>query len=358
MKNTIFSMVFSLTMQTILEFLNRLNQTSRGQLCLLNIVDACEIGLIESDACKALLEWWQRACLQQNIYDVGDAIDFLAELEKWNSSIDLSEGDWPNIPLPQLHIFARISRKKEEWLHDEVCSIRPAAHIGSYIDAKDYAQVLDEGLVPEAQPGSAGYTRMLMLDEMNVRMAGGERSTITNPSAGNRGVLWYAPSSMFRDKLAHKSTSPEDGATYARDVFGLVHHPADIPLVVVHMPANIVEDREDVGRPTFVDGGANERYLCRHCGDAVGKPAEWGRTIDLKALSDAADDIEGLPERICGRVPKSPFRDQDIRPTISVKALGRTNLERGRGGSEDDRILSEFVSKTFRWSQLEDLFKS
>ena len=182
----------------------------------------------------------------------------------------------------------------------------------------------------------------------------GPGKSLTRPDLGDRAILWYTKLDSLEGVLSG-CADIEHRADAARDKLGLIHLGTMEPIAAVELPPETTDDREDRGRPTFVEAGVHPRFCC---GDGPTPPAPWGMTVDLGALSDPTTaSVTGLPERVCGRTPNGAERvGSETRLAVRFLGVPRTSRRRfdGDGDEEFARRLDDQEVRRGRYVPLAD----
>lgn len=156
----------------------------------------------------------------------------------------------------------------------------------------------------------------------------GTKTNLFRADASTAPFWWIAPRYRFYPKEV-----PESRAQESRDMLGLVHYEATMPLVAMH----ISPGPGDFFRPTVVEANPNARF--RQVDPFNPSEKRWGRTVDLEKLHTLpkGHDIGGLPELVAKQVRLAGARE------VVFYFLGSPVLDRSTT-SMDMKFLDEVLA--------------
>ena len=246
---------------------------------------------------------------------------------------------------PPMHVFCRVPLSEVD--HGTMASVRHSHILEACLHEDDVKDLRRHGIDLKARPGTASYRRSL---EAAVNSGSKERrlrsgKSLTDPRRGDRAIFWYTKHQSLESVLA-RCARADDWADTVRDKLGLIDYETDVSIATVELPAEMTDDREDRGRPTFVEGCVHRRFRCDD-GSESGSP--WGKTVDLGAVTGPATArAAGLPERVCGRVPGSATH-VEREPRLRMRFLGAPRFPR----SDEREVADEHFARLLEYREAE-----
>lgn len=269
--------------ETALRFVDLLLSQPAGQIVACNIVHCCDEGIVAHEDIVRIL----RVSLHTFAMDTPKSLTGL---------LGLLSIEWAT------HRFHGPQAVTAD--ADAECFARPLHNVIRYdyfIPLLDAGVCSREGLVNTDPFKVAGGPReVARLDALS---NAGSSPFLADAKLGY-GALWLTP-----DELAGKK------ADRIRDLLGLVHHGAGVPLVRVGVSAESVRGLH-VHRPTFATAGTHKRFRQR---PQRSTPLGCGRAIDLsKHRRQPPDtDVDGAIEVVTEPQPLSAL-------SVSWQCVGRT----------------------------------
>ena len=311
-------------------FENALLGTPIGRIVAINMLAGLRLGLCDLDGLCPVLTAWDALVMRRG-YTGEEVPAALIKLKESSAGASV----------PTMHVICRLPLSQED--RGIMACVRQSHILESCLHKDDLQELRVRGIDLKARPGTASYRRSLEMADTSapedLRLGSGK--SLTRPDLGDRAILWYTKLDSLEDVIA-ACASVEHLADAVRDKLGLSHFGTRVSIAALELPSAMTDDREDRGRPTFVEAGSHSRFCC---GVGPPSPAPWGTAVDLDALAGPRNaDAAGLSERVCGRTP-NPSGDGLREARLRLRFLGAPRIPRqdfeGVGNEQFARRLEE-----------------
>ena len=272
----------ALTTEQVVE---RLLETTGGQIVACNILGGVQNGLVDAAWVFEVLTWMGRAGSHADYADPTRFLRLLDDLRTRPSNV--APLGVPDIRLGSTDAPAPFG--------EEVSWVQPAWILDTLMSGDDRQRLARENLaLPRS---SADILSTATLNEWQNKPA--EARTVRVKPAVTLGrshdVVWFTRRSVFKEAL--DTVSPHARGQRACELLGL-HHQEGAILAAMHFQPLALSACPSA-RPTFADAGSrNTRFKTWPDGEAARMDRSWGRTVDLHALNARAASVDGCPERI------------------------------------------------------------
>ena len=207
------------------------------------------------------------------------------------------------------------------------------------MSSEDKRRLAREGLAMPTSP--TDFLADSMINEWRNRPRSARTARLDPASILSReqhSVVWFTRRDALEEALAAEEAV--NHAQRTRDLLGLVHHQQGAMLSVLHFPPRTMSACLS-GRPTFADAGSHARFKTWPDGRAARKLLDWGTTVDLRALDDAAPSVDGCPERVTKTFEGRSLSNNGI---FEFDLLGAVQTPLGRGDAADAAFANRIMN--------------
>lgn len=297
------------------DFVDALVANDLGRIVVCNVLDGHAEGHYEKIDIKQYFEWWYDLCEHQGFRSITKILAAMGTLQNGKYPRDFNVG----LPRPDF-LFRCPKRPRKQRKFEKLCTALPALVLREVIDDTT-RDALKSKAIHFPATHSSDWTDDFVQTMMDVPVDVRTCRFGAGKSIGQSGCIWTTNNPLLNEKIAEH----DQPADQVRDVLGLVHRKPPDVLIAFHFPWTVT-DKVRSARPTFMDAGDHRRFRAQAGAQRRQKMAAWGHTVDLAKASAKADNIDGLPERVCGEIDSDALEPTGV---FGFAPLGRVATERG-----------------------------
>ena len=298
------------------KFVETLVAEDLGRIVVCNVVDGHAEGHFMKIDVKQYFEWWIDLCMHQRLRSITKVLAAMSTMRNGKYPSTFKAG----AKRQDFRFRCPKRRPRKQRRFRELCSTVPALVLREVIDDKTRDELKAKSIHFPATHNS-DWTDDFVRTMMDIPDSLRTGHFGSGKSIGRSGSVWITGKPILDARL----NGYGQPANRARDVLGLVHRQPPDVLVALHFPWAVM-DKVRSARPTFMDAGDHRRFRARAGARHRRSMAAWGHTVDLAKVSAKAKNMDGLPERVCGKIDSGA-----LAPTgrFGFTPLGRVTTERG-----------------------------
>ena len=282
------------------QVVERLMETVGGQIVACNMVAGIQNGLVDAPWTTEVLAWMGK---------LGDHQDYATNFLQVLDDLRLRSR-------PSSHPDIRLRGADAPSPFDvEVSHVLPVRKLWDLMSREDQGRLGRGDLASkwsEAEPPTIDVDRWRHKPTRARLVRVHPQATLGPP----HGVVWFTSRAALNASLAAVPLGSH--AQRTRDLLGLVHHQEGVTLAAMHFQPPVLSACPSA-RPTFADaGGDARRFKAWPDDEAARSERRWGRTVDLRALSESAPSVDGCPERVTKSIDRGLPNDA----TFEFELLG------------------------------------
>lgn len=268
--------------------IDRLLQSAGGRIVACNIVAGLEEGLIEPSWTSDVLAAMHEVGAHDRYAEPGQFVRALDDLR----THELPPGQALSSP----HDIRLGGVDSPVPFDVEVSWILPARRLEGLMLSEDRERLVGEGLMWR---DATDPVLTLTIDQWKSKPPE-FRTARLNPTSylGRKDdVVWFTRRDALKEALTADDIGGSTLAQRTRDLLGLTRHGPGTLLAAMHFQPSTLASFVSA-RPTFADAGSHARFKTWPDRPAARKQRNWGRTVDLRALTEDHQSLDGCPERI------------------------------------------------------------